>query len=248
MAASLPSSSILLVALSLVVALCITAPGQLVRAADEDPLQDFCVADANAAITINGRTCKPAGDVTAQDFTSTLLRAPAAAATYDSYHTSGSQPSSNVSKAAIVTLASVATFPGLNTQGLSIARIDFPPNGGLNPPHVHPRATEVLLLAQGTLTVGFISTNNNPLFQATLYAGDLFVFPRGLPHFQINPDEKTPALAISELNSQNPGVSQLAAALFAANPPVPSIVLQNTFGIEQAEVEALTASVEASLA
>ena len=253
MASSLPSSSssssssILLALLSLVVALCITAPGPLVRAADEDPLQDFCVADANAAITINGVTCKPAGDVTAQDFTSTLLRSPAAA-TYDSYHTSGSN--GNGSKAAIVTLASVANFAGLNTQGLSIARIDFPPNGGLNPPHVHPRATEVLLLAQGTLTVGFISTtnNNNTLFQATLYAGDLFVFPRGLPHFQMNPDEKNPALAISALNSQNPGVSQLAAALFAANPPLPGIVLQNTFGIEQAEVDGLTASVEATVA
>ena len=246
MAASLPSSSILLVALSLVVALCITAPAQLVRAADEDPLQDFCVADANAAVTINGRTCKPAGDVTAQDFTSTLLRAPPAAATYDSYYTSGSN--GNGSKAANVTLASVANFAGLNTQGLSIARIDFPPNGGLNQPHVHPRATEVLFLVQGTLTVGFVSTApNNTLFQTTLYPGDLFVFPRGLAHFQINPDKKNPALAIAALNSQNPGVSQVAAALFASNPPLPGFVLQNTFGIYQAEVDALTASVRATL-
>ena len=248
MASSLPSSfsssSILLVALSLVVALCITAPAQLVRAADEDPLQDFCVADANAAITINGVTCKPADKVTAQDFTSTLLRTPAAS-TYDSYYTTGS----NGSKAAIVTLAFVNTFPGLNTQGLSIARIDFPPNGGLNQPHVHPRATEVLFLVQGTLTVGFVSTApNNTLFQTTLYAGDLFVFPRGLVHFQINLDKKNRALAIAALNSQNPGLSQLAPALFAANPPLPGIVLQNTFGIEQSEVDALIASVKATLA
>ena len=237
--ASLPNSVLLALRL-LFVALCATAPGQLAGAADEDPLQDFCVAydddDAYAAITINGRTCKPADKVTAEDFRSTLLRSAS--------RSSGPWPNNAVQ--AIVTLASVDNFPGLNTLGLSIARIDFPPNGGLNPPHVHPRATEVLLLAQGTLTVGFISTNNT-LFQATLYAGDLFVFPRGLPHFQINPDEKIEALAISALNSQNPGVSQLAAALFAANPPLPGIVLQNTFGIEQAEVEALTASVEATV-
>ena len=243
----LPSSSspILLALLGVVVALCvITPPAQLVGATDEDPLQDFCVADANAAVTINGRTCKPSGYVTAQDFTSTLLRTPAAAATYDSYHTSGS----NGSKAANVTLASVANFAGLNTQGLSIARIDFPPNGGLNPPHVHPRATEVLFLVQGTLTVGFVSTApNNTLFQTTLYPGDLFVFPRGLVHFQINLDKKNRALAIAALNSQNPGLSQLAPALFAANPPLPGIVLQNTFGIEQSEVDALTASVKAIL-
>ena len=236
--ASLPKSLSLDLRL-IFVALCVTAPGQLVGASNEDTLQDFCVANDDdggyAAITMNGRTCKPADKVTADDFTSTVLRSSAP-------QLSGVQ--------AIVTLASVHNFPGLNTLGLSIARIDFPPNGGLNPPHVHPRATEVLLLAQGTLTVGFISTtnNNNTLFQATLYAGDLFVFPRGLPHFQMNPDEMNPALAISALNSQNPGVSQLAAALFAANPPVPSIVLQNTFGIEQAEVDGLTASVEATVA
>ena len=238
------SSSILLALLSVFVALCVITPpaAQLVGAADEDPLQDFCVADANPPITINGVTCKPADKVTAQDFTSTLLRSPAAA-TYDSYHTSGSN--GNGSKAAIVTLASVANFAGLNTQGLSIARIDFPPNGGLNQPHVHPRATEVLFLLQGTLTVGFVSTApNNTLFQATLYPGDLFVFPRGLVHFQINPDKKNRALAIAALNSQNPGVSQLAPALFAANPPLPGIVLQNTFGIEQSEVDALAASVK----
>ena len=69
----------------------------------------------------------------------------------------------------------------------------------------------------------------------------------GLPHFQINPDRRIPALAIAALNSQNPGVSQLAVALFAANPPLPGIVLQNTFGIHQSEVDSLTASGKAWL-
>ena len=215
------------------------------HAADEDPLQDFCVAnnvtihnsDANTlGLTINGRTCKPADQVTAADFASQLLR------------NSAVQKPTGTTRAT-VTLASVANFPGLNTLGLSIARIDFPANGGLNPPHVHPRATEVLFLAQGTLTVGFVSTApNNTLFQATLYPGDLFVFPRGLPHFQINLDRRNPALAIAALNSQNPGVSQLAVALLATNPPLPGIVLQETLGIDQEEVDKLSASVQKAAA
>ena len=203
-----------------------------VHATDEDPLQDFCVAnnDANTlGLTINGRTCKPADQVTAADFASQLLR------------NSAVQKPTGTTRAT-VTLASVANFPGLNTLGL-----DFPADGGLNPPHVHPRATEVLFLAQGTLTVGFVSTApNNTLFQATLYPGDLFVFPRGLPHFQINLDRRNPALAIAALNSQNPGVSQLAVALFAASPPLPGIVLQETLGINQEEVDKLSASVKAA--
>jgi quercetin dioxygenase-like cupin family protein len=218
------------------VVLCVVATLQPATAADEDPLQDFCVANTvagSAAVTLNGRTCKPANEVTAQDFLSTRLRQPATA------------PAAAAAGAprATVNLASVDTFPGLNTLGLSIARIDFPANGGLNPPHVHPRATEVLFLVQGTLTVGFVSTTNNTLFQSTLSAGDLFVFPRGLPHFQINLDKHKPALAIGALNSQNAGTSQLALALFGANPPLPGVVLQNALGIDQAEVDALIQSV-----
>ena len=46
----------------------------------------------------------------------------------------------------------------------------------------------------------------------------------------------------------NTVMSQLAVALFAANPPLPGIVLQNTFDIDQSEVDALAASVKATQA
>uniref|UniRef100_A0A0E0NZW5 Uncharacterized protein n=1 Tax=Oryza rufipogon TaxID=4529 RepID=A0A0E0NZW5_ORYRU len=32
----------------------------LIRATDADPLQDFCVADLNSEVTVNGHACKPA--------------------------------------------------------------------------------------------------------------------------------------------------------------------------------------------
>ncbi|KAH7332488.1 hypothetical protein KP509_20G090100 [Ceratopteris richardii] len=140
------------------------SPPQACRAADEDPLQDFCVAlNANdQQITINGLLCKPAAEVKANDFASQQLRNPG-------------MFSAKLGSA--VNLASATTFGALNTQGLSIARIDFKPKG-VNPPHVHPRSTEVLFLAQGTLVVGFVSTApQNRLFFKTIHAGDLFVFP-----------------------------------------------------------------------
>ncbi len=212
----------------------------LVSAADEDPLQDFCVALSAsdqkqlglASLTVNGLPCKPAAAVQSSDFASPQLRKPA-----DFTGQLGSA----------VNLATVATFGALNTQGLSIARIDFKPRG-INPPHVHPRATEVLFLAKGTLLVGFVSTApNNTFFYKTIYAGDLFVFPRGLVHFQFNPDKSKPALAIAALNSQNPGTSQLAVALFASNPPLPEEVLETTLGIDDDEVQRLIDSVQKTL-
>jgi quercetin dioxygenase-like cupin family protein len=57
-----------------------------------------------------------------------------------------------------VTAANVEKFPGVNTLGISIARIDYAP-GGQNLPHTHPCATEIIFVLEGTLEVGFITTN-----------------------------------------------------------------------------------------
>ncbi|MCO5568806.1 hypothetical protein L7F22_022506 [Adiantum nelumboides] len=114
------------------------------RAADDDPLQNLCVAlsadelqQLQLPFNINGLPCRPAAAVNSSDFTSHQLRNPGIF--------TGSLGSS-------VNLATAATFGGLNTQGLSVARIDYNPRG-INPPQVHPRATEVLFLAHGKLLV-----------------------------------------------------------------------------------------------
>ncbi|KAL0383763.1 UNVERIFIED_CONTAM: putative germin-like protein 2-1 [Sesamum calycinum] len=52
-----------------------------------------------------------------------------------------------------VTPVSVAQLPGLNTLGISMVRIDYAP-WGINPPHTHPRATEILTVLEGSLQVG----------------------------------------------------------------------------------------------
>lgn len=130
-----------------------------------------------------------------------------------------------------VTLVSAANLPGLNTLGISVARVDFAPFG-LNPPHIHPRATEVLTVIQGSLFVGFVTSNRanaaNQLFSKVLNTGDVFVFPQGLIHFQLNVG-KTPAVANVALSSQNPGVVTVANAVFGSNPATPTDVLTKAF-------------------
>ncbi|MCO5582533.1 hypothetical protein L7F22_036432 [Adiantum nelumboides] len=209
--------------LAILVLVIANAAMKYAQGAEEEPLQDFCVADVNSVLP-----CKPAGEVKSSDFVSPLLRKPG---------------NLNPALGLAVNIANAITFPGLNTLGLSMARIDFQPKG-LNPPHVHPRASELLLLVQGTLKVGFVSTTGNTHFQQTLQQGDLFVFPRGLPHFQLNPDSCKTALAIAALNSQNPGDFQLAAALFGFPPPLFHEVLQTALGINDQEyLDHLNASV-----
>ncbi|KAB2606465.1 germin-like protein 9-3 [Pyrus ussuriensis x Pyrus communis] len=108
--------------------------------------------------------------------------------------------------------ASLVEFPALNGQSVSYAVLQFP-NGTTNPPHTHPRSAELLFLVGGTLEVGFVDTKNN-LFTQTLQTGDLFVFPKGLAHFQYNADAENPAIAISAFGSANAGTVSIPSTLF----------------------------------
>nr|XP_009401965.1 PREDICTED: germin-like protein 5-1 [Musa acuminata subsp. malaccensis] len=189
-------------------------------AADPDMLQDICVADLNAGVRVNGFACKPAANVTEADFFFQGLAKPGAA--------------TNTTMGSLVTAANVEKIPGLNTLGVSMSRVDYAP-GGLNPPHTHPRATEIVFVLEGTLDVGFITTANK-LIAKTITKGDVFVFPRGLVHFQKN-NADVPAAALAAFNSQLPGTQSLAATLFAATPSVPDHVLTKAFQIGTKEVE-----------
>ncbi|KAL8494352.1 hypothetical protein ACS0TY_025242 [Phlomoides rotata] len=187
------------------------------------PLQDFCVAvnDSNAAVFVNGKICKDPKMVTAEDFFFAGLNKPG-----DTSNAVGSK----------VTPVNVNQLPGLNTLGVSLVRIDYAPYG-LNPPHTHPRATEILVVVEGTLYVGFVTSNpadatqKNKLFTKTLYPGDVFVFPEGLIHFQFNTG-KTNAVAFAGLSSQNPGVITVANAVFGSDPPISRDVLTKAFQID----------------
>ncbi|ONK65761.1 uncharacterized protein A4U43_C06F670 [Asparagus officinalis] len=101
---------------------------------DPSPLQDFCVADTKSKVFVNGLVCKDPKLAVADDFFFSGLNMP------------GNTSNRLGSK---VTLVSAANLPGLNTLGISLARLDFAPYG-LNPPHTHPRATEILTVLEGT--------------------------------------------------------------------------------------------------
>ncbi|KAF2588878.1 hypothetical protein F2Q70_00042203 [Brassica cretica] len=135
------------------------------------------------------------------------------------------QLNSTTGSAVAVTGANVEKIPGLNTLSVSLARIDYAP-GGLNPPHTHPRATEVVYVLEGELEVRFITTANK-LFSKTIMIGEVFVFPRVLVHFQKNNGE-SPASVLSAFNSQLPGTVSVAASLFATDHALPEDVLTKT--------------------
>ncbi|CAH9133844.1 unnamed protein product [Cuscuta epithymum] len=188
-----------------------------VSATDPDLLQDVCVADLNSSVKVNGFACKK--KFTAADFSSTAIAKGGA---------------TNNTMGSVVTAANVERVPGLNTLGVSMSRIDYAPHG-VNPPHTHPRATEIIFVLDGELDVGFVTTAN-VLVSKHITKGEVFVFPRGLVHFQRN-SGKAPAAVIAAFNSQLPGTQSIAAALFAASPTVPDEVLTKAFQVGTKEVE-----------
>ncbi|KAI5322874.1 hypothetical protein L3X38_031946 [Prunus dulcis] len=133
--------------------------------------------------------------------------------------------------------ASLAEFPALNGQSVSYAVLQFP-SGTTNPPHTHPRSAELLFLIQGSLQVGFVDTKNN-LFTQTLQVGDLFVFPKGLVHFQYNADSQKPVLAISAFGSANAGLVSIPSTLFTTG--IDDNVLAISFKTDVATIQKLKA-------
>ena len=185
---------------------------------------DLQVPKQTRAVLVNGFVCKNSKDVSDKDFFFSGLDCPG--------NTSNRQGSS-------VTAMNVEQIPGLNTLGISMVRIDFQPYG-INTPHTHPRATEILIVLEGKLGVGFVTSNadGNRLIYRVLKKGDVFVFPIGLIHFQINIG-RSKVVAIAALSSQNPGVITVANAVFGSTPAISKDVLTKAFQLDGNVVEYL---------
>ncbi|KAM3205779.1 hypothetical protein P3L10_029189 [Capsicum annuum] len=131
-----------------------------------------------------------------------------------------------------VTAVNVAQVPGLNTLGISLACVEYAP-WGINPLHTHPRATEILTVLEGSLQVGFVTSNpENHLITKVLTKGDVFVFPIGLVHYQRNVGYGN-AVAIAALSSQNPGVISIANAVFGSEPAIETDILAKAFQVDE---------------
>ncbi|KAF4379288.1 hypothetical protein F8388_013506 [Cannabis sativa] len=150
---------------------------------------------------------------------------------------SGLQKTGNTSNAlgSRVTPVGVTQIPGLNTLGISLARIDYAP-WGINPPHTHPRASEILTVIEGSLEVGFVTSNpDNRLITKILQKGDVFVFPVGLIHYQKNVAHGN-TIAIAALSSQNAGVITIPNAVFGSKPDIPIDILAMAFQLDKTVV------------
>ncbi|XP_049401680.1 putative germin-like protein 2-3 isoform X1 [Solanum stenotomum] len=191
-----------------------------VLAFESSPMQDFCVADPASTVKVNGLGCKDPKSVISEDFF------------FSGLHFAGNTSNTFGSK---VTRVNATQIPGLNTLGISLARVDYAP-WGVNPPHTHPRATEIFTVLEVSLQVGFVTSNpENRLITKVLKKGDVFVFPIGLVHYQRNVGYGN-AVAVAALSSQNPGIISIANAVFGSEPAIATDILAKAFPVDETVV------------
>uniref|UniRef100_A0A7N1A0C6 Germin-like protein n=1 Tax=Kalanchoe fedtschenkoi TaxID=63787 RepID=A0A7N1A0C6_KALFE len=133
--------------------------------------------------------------------------------------------------------ASMAEFPALAGQSVSMAVLQFPP-GAVNPPHVNSRASGILFVVRGSLEVGLVDTSNK-LYTQTLHLGDVFVFPKGLVHFQYNADARNPATGVAAFGSASSGTFSIPTSVFEAG--ISDGILAESFKTDAATIRKLRA-------
>lgn len=140
-----------------------------------------------------------------------------------------------------VTKATVTELPALEGQSVSMAYLEFPP-GAINPPHTHPRGSELLYLLYGKLEVTVVDTKNVAYTQV-LQTGDMFVFPKGLVHLQYNRNHKEMAYALSAFGSVNAGTVSVPNAVFATG--IDDVILAKAFRTDVDTIQKIKAGLAA---
>mmetsp|Transcript_19693 Transcript_19693/g.25959 ORF Transcript_19693/g.25959 Transcript_19693/m.25959 type:complete len:226 (-) Transcript_19693:53-730(-) len=137
----------------------------------------------------------------------------------------------------------VNAMPALYGEKMAMTLFTIEPCG-INLPHVHPRATEMIYVISGAggnpqdqrknLQTAFLEENGGRTIVNLVGDGEVTFFPEGLIHYQQNLGCE-PIQFLSALNSEDPGVVTITTRLFT----LPDEALASSFGIEIPEVQML---------
>ncbi|KNG44313.1 RmlC-like cupin [Stemphylium lycopersici] len=145
-------------------------------------------------------------------------------------------PNYNSSNGAVIN-ADAASFPAVTGLGSSIALLKLAPCGML-PPHLHPRATNIVTAITGNTTTYMIGENGVGLRRVELLPMMATVFPQASLHMMQN-NNCEPALLISSLNSDDGGTLNILPSLWT----VPQDMVNAAFGDASLNIADLGSSI-----
>ncbi|KAL7265393.1 hypothetical protein ACSBR1_003209 [Camellia fascicularis] len=140
--------------------------------------------------------------------------------------------------------ASTSSTTGLGRKSVTVQ--DFAALDGMGVSMELMEGAEILFVVDGSLTVG-TTDSNGKLYKNVLQKGigipsekgDVFVFPKGLPHYQANFDKTNKAVAVAAFGSSNAGTVSLPKSLFGSN--IDNEVLTKAFKISADNLQQLRA-------
>ncbi|KAJ3021106.1 hypothetical protein HKX48_009201 [Thoreauomyces humboldtii] len=125
----------------------------------------------------------------------------------------------------------VATLPSLDGQRIAMTLINLEPCG-INPPHIHPRASEALYVINGAdILVGVLAENNAKLILNTLDKGKATFVPQGAIHFEQNLSCH-PVTLIAANDNEDPGTLTIATEFWM----LPDGTLEAALGAKETEI------------
>ncbi|KAJ7503726.1 spherulin-1B precursor [Mycena galericulata] len=146
-----------------------------------------------------------------------------------------------------ILLATVDNFPILEELGISGA-VSLVGPCGLNIPHSHTRASEILTVVEGILDTGFVAENGfDTEVETQLGKFQATVFPMGSIHYQQNPT-CSPAVFVAALNNEDPGRSDTATSFWMLSSDVIDAALGFPTTIGGDTIEAWRAHLPVNLA
>lgn len=157
-----------------------------------------------------------------------------------------------------VLIADAASFPALTTQGMTISLLKLA-GCGMLPPHLHPRAANLVTAITGNTTTYMMGENGVRTVQTELTPMKMTIFPKGSLHTMQNNGMLTyllrsdmmeqrlmkidcePALLISALNTEDTGTINILPSLWK----VPSDIIQAAFGSDGMNTQAAGGNIPA---
>jgi hypothetical protein len=147
----------------------------------------------------------------------------------------------------------IETFPLVTDLDISMTLAFLEPCG-INTPHIHPRATEFLVLVEGSdlrfgsfLENGLVSPEQNQEVAGTLDRYQATAFSSGSIHYQFN-NGCQKAVFVAAFNSANPGTSSAAQGFFSLNTEVVNATLGPAISVAGGSLEELRKLIPESLA
>ena len=152
------------------------------------------------------------------------------------YDFAGSAPTNG--EGGVIRTVNAKAWSPLKGSNIAFSLVTLKPCG-INLPHVHPRANEVLYMISGRdLQTAFAEENpSNRTVVNILKAGDITIFPMGLIHFQQNYACEDVTFMTS-LDNDDPGTMTIASHLF----DLPTEAVASALNVNASQVTSLKKS------